>query len=106
MKLAELASKPKLISLTIDDEDIVKRYGDSLEFWIYDRQDMTTFMKLARANEENMDGVTEAIGQLLLDEDGSKILGDGEILPVDVMFKVIEKTVNNLGNFASQTSTE
>ena len=38
MKLSQLAAKPTLIKLELDDEDVVKEYGEPLEFWIHDRQ--------------------------------------------------------------------
>ena len=38
MKLSELAKKPQLQKITITDEALVEKYGDELEFFIYDRQ--------------------------------------------------------------------
>jgi hypothetical protein len=43
MKLAELAKKPQLIKIELDDKVIVERYGEAVEFWIYDRYDMETY---------------------------------------------------------------
>ena len=45
MKLAELAAEPKLIPITLDDADIVEKYGEPLEFWIWDRQPIDSFNK-------------------------------------------------------------
>jgi len=41
---------------------------------------------------------------MVMDEKGNKILTDGNVLPVDVMLKVVEKTVTRLGNSVTQTS--
>ena len=32
MKLKDLASKPKLVKVVLDDKDIVENYGEELEF--------------------------------------------------------------------------
>ena len=97
MKLSELADKPKLIPLQIDDEGIVEKYGDSLEFWVYDRQPLNTFSKLASATEDNVEEVAEIMGELILDESGNKIIQDGNILPLDVLGKCITKITETLG---------
>lgn len=104
MKLAKLAAKPQLKQITIDDADIVEKYGESIDFWIYDRQNMSTFMKLASLEDsKDLSAVAEVVNELILDEDGTPVLVDGNELPVDVMMKVIEVTVNQLGNSVNQT---
>jgi len=47
MKLTELAKEPQLTKIVLDDQSLVERYNDPIEFWVDDRVDMTTFMKLA-----------------------------------------------------------
>ena len=42
MDITELAKKPKLEELLIDDQDIVDRYGESISFWIMDQMDIIT----------------------------------------------------------------
>lgn len=104
MKLSQLTAKPTLVELTIDDEDIVKTYGEPLTFWVYDRQSLDTFMKLASINEDNFTDIAKTVSEMILDENGKPVLGGEETLPVDVMLKVIDKVVNNLGNTVSQTT--
>lgn len=104
MKLSELAHTPKLIKILLDEEELVKKYGESIEFWIYDRQDINTYMKLASIEEGNFSNISAIIQDLILDEDGSQMLDENQQLPMDVMIKMVEKTVQYLGNLASQTS--
>ena len=105
MKLEALASKPKLTPITIDDKKIVETYGEALEFYIYDRQPMDVFMKLAALEGENSVGdIATLAGEMIMDEKGKKILTDGNVLPVDVMLKVVEATVTRLGNSVTQIS--
>jgi len=105
MKLAELASKPQLVPVTIDDKAVVAKYGEPLEFFIYDRQDMDTFMKLARLEgEEDVSVLSEIVSAMILDENGEKIIQGDNTLPTEIMLKVIETTVRYLGNSVTQTS--
>ena len=108
MKLSQLASKPTLTKIVIDDEDIVKEYGEELEFYIYDRQPMSVFMKLASMdqNENSLEDLAHIVEDMIMDEQGKKIINKDVSLPIDVMVKVIEKTVNRLGNTKTPTSVE
>ena len=97
MKLTQLRAKPTLIKIDITDEDIVSKYGEALQFWIYDRQPIDTFVKLATANNTDFGAVVEVINDMILDEEGNKIIVDDFVLPSDVMSKVVTKVVEVLG---------
>lgn len=105
MKLTQLAAKPQLVKITLDDEEIKTHYGDSLEFWIYDRQDLDTFSKLAMIDTREFDKLAAMINKMILNEDGSPIVKDGLVLPADVMMKAIQKVVEILGKPLASTST-
>ncbi len=104
MKLQELSAKPKLIQITIDDKDIVAKYDEPVEFWMYDRHSMDTFMAMANVKENNLGSIANLVRDIVLDENGNKILADGETLPSDILMKVITKVVDSLGNSNSQTT--
>jgi hypothetical protein len=95
--LAQLAAKPELIKITIDDEDTIKRYEEPLEFYIYDRQPLAKFIKIATTINTDYDSAVLMLEDLVLDEKGAKITGNGLVLPNDLMTKVIQKTVEHLG---------
>lgn len=97
MKLARLAGKPQLIKITLDDDETVKAYGDLLEFWIYDRQDLDTFVKLATLDSKNFDKLASEVNKLILDEDGTPVVKEGLALPADLMMKSIQKVIECLG---------
>ena len=102
MKLKDLAKKPTLVKVTVDTDNIIKMYGEPLEFWMWDRQDLPTFLQLASLKDNPVE-LFKLIKDLVLDEDGSKVLGD-EMLPVEIMVPVIEAAVKNITNFTPQTS--
>lgn len=97
MKLQALKAKPQLIKILVDDEDTVKNYGEAVEFWIYDRQPMDIFVRLASVKPDNVGELFELVNKMILDEEGKPILNNEEMLPMDVLTKVVSKVVERLG---------
>ena len=99
MKLSELKAKPKLIKLTIDDEDIVAEYGEPLEFYTWDRQPMAVFVRMAATEGADTGKIFELVRTLVLDENGKQIFTDkdDETVPGRVLMRVITKVVELLG---------
>lgn len=97
MKLEALAKKPQLVKFTVEDEDIIKEYGEAIEFWSWDRQPMDVFMRLASLDFKNAESVSDAVQKLVLDENGKSILTKEVTLPTKVMMRVITKLVEELG---------
>jgi hypothetical protein len=106
MKLSNLSVTPQLVNVQIDDEDIVEQYGEPIEFWIYDRQPMQTFMKLATVEEKGIGELAEVVTGLILDENGKPMLNENEIPPATVMMRVISKVVEHLGNLERLTTVK
>ena len=97
MKLAELAGKPKLIKITLDDEAIVEEFNEPLEFHTWDRQPMAQFVKLASIDDGNFESIIEVVQELVLDEKGKPILTNDITLPTKVLMAVVGKVVDTLG---------
>lgn len=105
MNIKQLAAKPKLIKVAIDSEQILSLYGEPLEFWMYDRQNIPTFMKIV-ALKDDQTQVFDLIKDVVLDEEGKKVLEDGEMLPIEVMVPVVEGIISKLGNLKPLTTQE
>tara|TARA_R100000664_G_C2758782_1_gene147995 strand:- start:4497 stop:4793 length:297 start_codon:yes stop_codon:yes gene_type:complete len=97
MKLSDLAAKPQLTEVLIENEDLVEKYGDSLSFFIQDRLPMETYTKLATVKTEDPGTMYEIIKDLILDEHGHPVMADGNVLPMDVMTAAVEKVTESLG---------
>ena len=97
MKLTQLAAKPQLIKIVLDDEQIKEKYGEELEFWIHDRQPVDKFIKIATLIGEDYSSAITLINELILDEDGKPVIRDGMVLPNDIITKTIQKIVEYLG---------
>lgn len=103
MKLKELAKKPQLVKVTLDDQMLVERYGEPLDFWIYDRYEMDQYLKLMNNEEKDFVGLSNIVKEMVMDEDESSIFNDGEIIPADVLTKLVEEVIAHLGNSITQT---
>jgi hypothetical protein len=97
MKLSELAAKPQLQELLIDDKDIVEKYGDSITFFVQDRLPLDTYVKLATIDQSNPGGMLEIMKDFILDEKGMPVLSDGNVLPMDVLNAAVVKVTDKLG---------
>jgi hypothetical protein len=105
MELKSLAAKPQLIKIVIDDADIVEKYGDTVEVYTWDRQNMDTFVKLASLDYSNMQSVTDVVKNLILDSEGKPVINDENALPTDILMKSINAVVEELGKSVSSTTT-
>ena len=73
MKLSELAKKPQLQKITITKPELVEKYGDELEFFIFDRQPLDVFTKLADVDQNNIGQYIDILQDLILNENGDKV---------------------------------
>lgn len=97
MKLSQLAAKPQLIKLSLDDEETIKDFGEAVEFWTWDRQPLDVFMKLANSDQANAGAMIDVVRTLILDENGKEIIAKDVMLPSTILIKSISKIVETLG---------
>lgn len=97
MKLSQLAAKPQLIEVTLDDELTIQEFGEAITFHTWDRQPMDVFMKLAAATGSDTMNVLHVVRTLILDEKGKEVLKDDNMLPTHVLMRAISKVTELLG---------
>jgi hypothetical protein len=99
MKLKELATKPQLTKIVLEDEDIIKEYNEPLEFYVYDKQPLAEFVKFSVTSQEdqNYAEMIDFCSDMILDENGHKIMTDGELLPNSILVKCVNEVVKQLG---------
>ena len=99
MKLKELATKPQLVKIILDDEDIIKEYNEPLEFYVYDKQPLAEFIKFSVTSQEeqNHAEMVDFCTNMILDESGEKVMSDGLLLPNSILVKCINEVVKQLG---------
>jgi len=97
MKLSQLAAKPTLIKIILDDEDTIQAFGEPLDFYVHDRQPVEVFVKLASLTSGQFHEIVHVVNDLILDENGNKIITDGNVLPQKLYVRVVERVVTQLG---------
>lgn len=97
MKLSQLAAKPQLIKVTLDDNEVIEQYGEVIEFWTWDRQPLDTFMRLAQSQDANAAQMIDIVRTLILDEDGQQVITADAMLPTSILLRVIQRIVDLLG---------
>ena len=103
MQLKELATEPTLQKITVDDPVIISAYGEPVDFYMYDRQDLPTYLKLAQI-KDNQEEMWAILKDLLLDDKGKQVLTGTKSMPVEIMVPVISKAVEALGKATPQTT--
>jgi hypothetical protein len=97
MKLKDLAAKPQLVKLVIDDESTVEEFGEAIEFWTWDRQPIDVFLRLTTIDVNDQRSIIENVKDLIMDEDGKPIIDGETTIPTKILLKVITKVVESLG---------
>ena len=97
LKLTQLAAKPQLIRIELNDEETIKEFGDSIEFWIWDRQPIDKFVRMATMKADDFGSLIEAVNDMVLDENGKRVIEGEDTLPTSIMTRVINKVVETLG---------
>ena len=105
--ISTLASKPKLIQITLDDESIVAEYGEPVEFWAYDIVSLATYFEFFqnRADSE-YNNLTKMMRSMILLADGTPAIKDDGDLPVTIAAAAITKLGEILGKSQSKTSIQ
>jgi len=97
MDLKKLATKPQLIRVELNDEDIVKEYGEALEFYVWDKQPLTKFIHFANAEAANFGDLVSFCTELILDSEGQPVMSGDNILPAGILVKCVNRVVEQLG---------
>jgi hypothetical protein len=97
MKLSELSTKPKLVEIVLDDEKLVEKYGEPLQFFVKDKLPIEKYTELASIKGDDMSQMYILIKDLILDEDGNPVITDESTLPLDVMNSALMKVSEYLG---------
>ena len=106
MNIQEFKIKPKIIEVTIDDSDIVKKYNDSIKFYMYDHLDLSTYFKFFRAQSEgNTEELLKVVKTIVLDDKGKQVMVDDYELPVDIFTTAVIKITEHLGKSETKYST-
>ena len=97
MKLNTLVAKPQLVKCELNDEETIAEFGEAIEWWVWDRQPLATFMKFAGSEISSGEQIMSIMKDMILDETGQPLLQGDSTLPTAVLMKVMNKMTEVLG---------
>lgn len=97
MKINQIASKPQLIMVTLNDDATIQELGEPLDFWTWDRQPLDKFMKLASIKNDKPEEIIAVVKTLILDENGKEVITGDVMIPTQILIRIIQKVVETLG---------
>lgn len=106
MNITQLAKRPELIEIVVDDKDIVDTYGETITFHMFDHVDINTYFDFYRVQQEQ-DGekLNALLKKIIVDKDGKPCINDDDMLPIDVTLAVLVKVNESLGKSKTKQST-
>lgn len=98
MNIENLTRKPILEEVVIDDEEIVKTYGEPIKFWMRDHIDLNTYFDFYRfQSEAKSEELFGLLRKIILNSEGKPVISDDEVLPPDITINVLIKVNDVLG---------
>lgn len=106
MDIQQLAKKPELIQISLDNEEIVKNYGEPVTFWMKDQLDLNTYFDFFKSQgQKDGDKLNEIISRIILNAEGQPVLKEGDQLPIDITVELLVKVNECLGKSRTKSST-
>lgn len=97
MKLTELAIKPKLSKISIENPELVEKYGETIDFYVLDRLPLEKYTRLASLKTEDLGSMMDLVKELILDENGNQVMDEDHVLPTDILNEAMIKVVEVVG---------
>lgn len=107
MNIKDLARKPQLVEVKLDNEDLVKEYGEPIVFWMMDYVDISTYFDFFKSQGEgNGEQLNSLLRKIILNAEGNPSLEDDEALPIDISVAALSKINETLGKSKTKPLTQ
>ena len=105
MDISQLAKKPELVKLVLDDQELVNTYGEEITFFMLDVIDINTYFDFYKnQNEQDGERLMHVLRKIILNEQGNPAIAEDSILPVDITLNVLMKISDHLGKSKARLS--
>ena len=106
MDIKQFAKRTQLTEITLDDEELVKLYGEPIKFWMYDFVDINTYFDFFRSQGDKNNGQLNAmLRSIILTADAKPALAEGDSLPIDIAVAALTKINDLLGKSSPKPLT-
>lgn len=105
MNIENAVRKPTLTEITLDDQDIIDVYGESVTFWMNDYLDIVTYFDFFKSQANN-DGekLNAIIRKIIRNKEGKLVLSEEDSLPIDLTVAALIKINEILGKSKTKQS--
>ena len=98
MDIQNLAKHRRLVSVSLDDEHIISKYGEPIEFYTWDRVDTTDFIRINTLDTHSDPvQVFGVMRDFILDDTGEPVIKDDVSLPMDILTSAVRAVSECLG---------
>jgi len=100
--IKDFAKRPELVQMVLDTEDIIQEFGEPVIFYMKDYVDINTYFEFFRSQTDNVNGLNKILREIVLNEQGERVIGDDEALPVQLAVGALSKINENLGKLKTK----
>ena len=105
MNITELAKKPQLEQVSLDDPELVELYGEPITFWMLDFVDINTYFDFFKfQGEQDGEALMTVLRKIILNDQGEPAIATDTVLPVDITFAALAKINEHLGKSRAKLS--
>lgn len=97
MDLTALVSEPQLIKVEVNDEEVLAKYNEPVTFYMWDRQDLDTFVMMSTLDYSDTPAVAKATSKLILNSKGEPEYTGRRAPPADLLYKIFNAAIAALG---------
>lgn len=105
IKLSSLKAKPSLVEKLINEPEVLEAFGGPIQFWTWDRLPLDVYMTLADGDSNDIRSRFEIAKDLILDEQGNKMLSGDEVFTPGVMTLVVSEVFSEMGKLSAALPT-
>lgn len=107
MDIKKFAKKAELVEIVLDDEAIVKEYGEPITFYMKDFVDVNTYFDFFRSqSQKSGEELQILMSKIILDKDGKQVLGEDEQFPIDISIAALTKINECLGKSRTKLQSQ
>ena len=105
MDIKQLAKKPQLIEIVLDQAELIEEFGEPIKFWMYDYVDISTYFDFFKSQGEgNGEQLNALLRSIILNQEGKPALEDDEALPINISVAALTKINETLGKSKTKPS--
>jgi hypothetical protein len=107
MDIKQVARKPELVEVVLNEEHLVKEYGEPITFYMVDYVDINTYFDFFKSQSDKAGNeLNSLMRKIILNKEGKPVLSEDEALPIDISIAALTKINETLGKSKTKPLTQ